>query len=157
MKRTCYLVLAACLAMTGPACAQVSLPLKHLRVTSSFGNRIHPLTGKDCFHEGVDLRAHSDTVYAAIPGRVASVGYHPFIGIFIKIQNGPLCAIYGHLSMCLVATGDSLACGIPIAISGATGRITAEHLHFSIRYYNRYINPLTFLSAALKNQETINH
>lgn len=156
MKRTMYLLIAALLAMTSFACAQVSLPLKHLRVTSSFGNRVHPVTAKDCFHEGVDLRAHRDTVYAAIPGWVASVGYHPLIGIFIKIQNGPLCVIYGHLSMCLVATGDSLAGGVPIAISGATGRVTAEHLHFSIRYYNRYINPLTFLSAALKNQETIN-
>ncbi|QEM03695.1 M23 family metallopeptidase [Mucilaginibacter rubeus] len=157
MKRICSLVVAALFAMRGITCAQVSLPLKKLRVTSSFGNRIHPLTGKDCFHEGVDLRAQRDTVYAAFSGRVVSIGYHPLIGIFIKIQNGPFCAIYGHLSMCLVATGDSLAGGVPIAISGATGRVTAEHLHFSIRYYNWYINPLNFLSAALKNQKTINH
>jgi len=148
--RTCYLFVVALLAMTGSACAQVSLPLKNLKVTSSFGYRIHPITGKYCFHNGVDLRAHRDTVYTAIAGRIVSIGYNSLIGIFIKTENGPLSAIYGHLSRCLVAVGDSLRDGIPIAITGATGTVTGEHLHFSIRYYHRYINPLTFLSSALK-------
>lgn len=154
--RTFILLVIAILTISGTACAQVSLPLKSLKVTSRFGNRIHPITGQYCFHDGVDLRAHEDTVYAAIAGRVVGIGYNSLIGIFIKIQNGPLSSIYGHLSRCLIALGDSLLNGVPIAISGATGRVTGEHLHFSIRYYNRYINPLKFLSAALKNQETIN-
>lgn len=147
--RTCYLFVMALFVMAGTACAQVSLPLKSLTVTSHFGNRLHPVTGRYCFHDGVDLRANKDTVYTAIAGRVVTVSYNTLIGIFIKTQNGPLSAIYGHLSRCMVAIGDSLADGVPIAITGATGRVTGEHLHFSMRYYNRYINPLTFLSAAL--------
>jgi murein DD-endopeptidase MepM/ murein hydrolase activator NlpD len=157
MKRICWVFAMALYAMVQTAYAQVSMPLKKLWITSGFGNRKHPITAEYSFHYGVDLRARNDTVFAAITGRVSAVGYNSKFGIYISLQTGRLSAIYGHLSKCMVATGDSITCGAPIAISGATGKVTGEHLHFSIRFNNRYINPLKFLSAAIKKEETINH
>jgi len=136
------------------ASAQISLPLKHLYLTSDYGNRIHPVTGNHNFHAGIDLRAHHDTVYAVIPGMIEKVGYDPFLGLFIKLSNGPFIITYGHLSDFLIFKGDSVISHTPLAISGATGRVTGEHLHFAVQLNGRYIDPLAFLSAALKN---LNH
>jgi murein DD-endopeptidase MepM/ murein hydrolase activator NlpD len=125
------------------------LPLKHLRLNSDYGYRWHPVTGKYAFHAGVDLEAKSDTVYAIFPGKV-NIGYNQFLGVNIKINCAGLQAIYGHLSQIL--TTDSVSAGTPIAISGATGRVTGPHLHLSIKYKDHFINPLAFLYAILKQQ-----
>ena len=48
----------------------VCLPLRHLQITSGYGYRVHPLSGRYQFHKGIDLRARSDTVFAVLAGRV---------------------------------------------------------------------------------------
>jgi murein DD-endopeptidase MepM/ murein hydrolase activator NlpD len=131
----------------------VCLPLKHLRVNSNFGYRIHPLTGKYAMHQGVDFRAGHDTVYAIFNGLVESTGYNSGLGINIWLEHGQVESVYGHLSKILVAMEDSVTAGEPIGITGATGRVTGEHLHFSIRYRHQYINPIKFLYELLKKQE----
>lgn len=131
----------------------VCLPLKSLTVTSPFGYRLHPLTGKVEFHCGVDLRAKYDTVYAALDGVVRLVNRTSKLGIAINLQQGEFNTIYGHLSKSLVNQQDSVIAGQAIAISGATGSVTAAHLHFSVRYQNRYINPLNFLYEILKTTD----
>jgi murein DD-endopeptidase MepM/ murein hydrolase activator NlpD len=132
----------------------VCLPLKSLTVTSPFGYRIHPLSGKIEFHNGVDLRAKYDTVYAVLNGVVQSVCTNSMFGNAISLQHGEITTTYGHLYKFLVNTKDSVSAGQAIAISGATGRVTAAHLHFSVRYQKWYINPLNFLYQILK---TTNH
>jgi murein DD-endopeptidase MepM/ murein hydrolase activator NlpD len=131
----------------------VCLPLKHLKINSDFGYRIHPLTGRYALHEGVDFKARHDTVYAILDGSVKSVGYDNGLGINIRLFHGEVESIYGHLSEILVTTQDSVSAGQPIGITGATGRVTGEHLHFSIRYRHRYINPIKFLYELLIKQE----
>lgn len=128
----------------------VCLPLKNLRLTSSYGNRIHPITGKYVFHAGIDLRANHDTVYAILKGVVIHTGYGHTLGVNIILNHGDLHTIYGHLSQTFVMTGDSVFAGEPIAITGATGKVTGEHLHLSVKYRNKYINPLKFLYQLLK-------
>ena len=128
----------------------VSLPLRHLSLTSPFGFRVHPVTGVYSFHEGIDLRAHRDTIYAVLNGVVQQTGYDPLLGIFIRLDNGNFRSTYGHLSQLFVLPGDSVSAGNAIGVTGATGRVTGEHLHFSIQYHNRYIDPLKFL-AELEN------
>jgi murein DD-endopeptidase MepM/ murein hydrolase activator NlpD len=118
------------------------LPLRHLSITSDFGYRIHPITKQYQFHSGIDLRAHADTVFAIIGGR-AIVGFDPVLGINIRLSSDDLQITYGHLSQ--VLTIDSVNAGDPIAITGATGRVTGEHLHLSIKYKGQPINPLKFL------------
>jgi murein DD-endopeptidase MepM/ murein hydrolase activator NlpD len=135
------------------ACCIVCLPLKYLRVTSAYGYRIHPLTGKYTFHAGVDLRARHDTVFAVMSGTIRSVSWSSCIGINIRLDQDSIEAVYGHLSRVLVSAGDYVDAGDPVAITGATGRVTGEHLHFSIRIGHRYTDPLEFIYQNLINNE----
>ncbi len=123
-------------------CMVFCLPLKHLCITSNFGYRIHPITKSCTFHFGTDFRAHQDTVYAICSGRL-SLGYDQFLGIYMRVLNDDLQITYGHLSQIL--TIDSVNAGDPIAITGATGRVTGEHLHLTIKYKGRPVDPLNFL------------
>lgn len=128
----------------------IALPLRHLLVvTSSYGDRVHPVTGSYQFHAGVDLRADDDTVYAVMNGRIDKVGYDRYLGIFMKLSNGPFCITYGHLSQCLT-DADSVSAGSAIAVSGATGRTTGPHLHFAVQFHGRYIDPLQFLAKGFQ-------
>lgn len=127
----------------------VCLPLKRLEVTSPFGSRIHPITGVYSFHNGVDLRAQSDTVFAASGGMVSSTGYDQKLGIYVKLNHRFFQSSYGHLSQVFVSAADSVLAGEPIGITGSTGRVTGEHLHFSISSGKSYTDPLEFLYKLL--------
>jgi len=129
-----------------------SLPLNELILTSSFGKRIHPVTGKNDFHKGIDLSAKSEPIYSILDGVVISVGANSILGNFIRIDHGELTSIYGHLSIQLCKKGDSVKAGDFIAVSGNTGRVTGEHLHFSILYGKSYLDPLKFLSRLKSNK-----
>lgn len=131
----------------------ICLPLKHLQINSDFGYRIHPLTGKYALHQGVDFKARGDTVYAILDGYVESMGYDNGLGINIWLEHGDVESVYGHLSQVLITAQDSVKAGEAIGITGATGRVTGEHLHFCIRYRHKYINPIKFLYELLKKQE----
>lgn len=126
------------------------LPLRHMQLTSGYGYRIHPITGKYSFHSGIDINARSDTVFAILPGRFQA-SYNNLLGIFIRIDHGDFQSIYGHLSQFFVMTGDTVSAGDPLGITGTTGRVTGEHLHFSVQYHHAYVNPLKFL-LLLTNQ-----
>jgi len=130
----------------------VCLPLKHLQINSPYGYRIHPLTGRYALHSGVDLKARHDTVYAVMNGFVRSLGYDHLLGIYIRLNHGDIETVYGHLSQILVAQQDSVSAGEPIGITGATGRVTGEHLHFAVCYRHKYINPIKFLYELLKEK-----
>src|ERR1700722_12294274 len=110
------------------------LPLRHLSVTSPFGYRIHPVTGKYTLHAGIDFRARGDTVYAVLPGVVEAEGFDPYLGIFIRLRNGDFQTIYGHLSQLFVFKGDTVTSETQLGITGSTGRVTGEHLHFEVRF-----------------------
>jgi murein DD-endopeptidase MepM/ murein hydrolase activator NlpD len=124
----------------------VVTPLKNLRQTSRFGWRIHPITGEFQFHKGIDLAARSDTVYSIMNGVFTKIGNNPFIGNYILITHrGNIQSLYGHLSAIAVLPDEQVTAGQPIGITGATGRVTGEHLHFSIKYHGHEISPLAFL------------
>ena len=127
------------------------LPLKHICLTSPYGYRIHPITGKYSYHAGIDLRARSDTVFAVLPGTVERTAYDPFHGLYIKLAHGDFATIYGHLSQIFVFQEDSVKAGTAIGLSGSSGRTTGEHLHFAVQYHGRYINPLKFLNLIIIN------
>jgi murein DD-endopeptidase MepM/ murein hydrolase activator NlpD len=121
----------------------LTLPLHYLVLTSACGYRLHPVTNQYKFHSGIDLRARHDTVFA-ITGGEAIIGYNNLLGIYLKISDGHLLCTYGHLSNVLIGQ-QNVASGTPIAISGATGRVTGEHLHLSISYDGHRLDPLKFL------------
>lgn len=125
------------------------LPLKHLLLTSPYGLRIHPILKTYRYHYGIDFHASSDTVYAIMEGKVTLLGANKSLGNYIVIDHSGFQSIYGHLSSFLIKQNYPVRPGTVIGITGQTGRATGEHLHFSIKYKNSFINPLLFLTLLL--------
>lgn len=138
------------------AYSQICMPLNSMKVNSAFGNRIHPVTHQNDFHRGIDLRARNEPVFSFFAGKVTEAGYNPILGKFIRIDHSGVESIYGHLSVILVQKGEEICSGEVIAVTGSTGRVTGEHLHFSLRVGGVYIDPVNFIlcycEAANNNQ-----
>ncbi|HPI00157.1 MAG TPA: M23 family metallopeptidase [Chitinophagaceae bacterium] len=107
-------------------------------VSSGFGYRVHPITGKRSFHKGIDIPISCGTkVIASGNGCILDTGYDPYLGNFIKIVHGfKWISIYGHLSQIDVFKNQKVSYGQVIGLSGTTGRSTGCHLHYGI-YYNK--------------------
>lgn len=123
----------------------LSLPLDTIIVTSNYGNRKDPFTGKDRVHKGIDLRGNNDYVYSIMPGIVSKVGKNKGLGNFVEVKHGDFTSIYGHLYNVLVNAKQAVEAGQPIGISGNTGRSTGEHLHFQVNYQNQTVDPKPLL------------
>ncbi|WDF80761.1 M23 family metallopeptidase [Mucilaginibacter sp. KACC 22773] len=126
------------------------LPMKHWSLSSAYGYRVHPVNGLYSLHNGIDLRSNSDTVFAVLSGTVQAVGYGPVSGVYIRIDHGDFQSAYGHLSRAFVMPRDAVSKGNPIGITGATGRVTGEHLHFSMQFRHRLIDPAAFMLSLIK-------
>lgn len=125
------------------------LPLNHIVLTSRFGYRVHPVIGSIKFHNGIDLSAYNTNVYSVLHGTVVVSSYDDEIGNYVVINHGLYETIYGHLSVRYVQVGDLVKAGSIVGISGRTGRVTGEHLHFIVKYQGQSINPLPFLKEIL--------
>jgi murein DD-endopeptidase MepM/ murein hydrolase activator NlpD len=111
-------------------------------VTSAYGWRSDPFTGKATFHKGVDLAAAYGTEVRAFDGGVVkSAGERSGYGLTVVVDHGDgRETLYAHLSSMAVAPGDPVAAGQPIARSGNSGRATGAHLHFEAREYGRPVD-----------------
>ena len=116
-------------------------PLDSLVVTSAYGYRSDPFTGKRKFHAGTDYRTASENVYAMMPGRIRKIGYDKRLGNYITIDHGDIRVTYAHLHTVVGDKGDVVKAGQSVGISGNTGRSTGEHLHVSIRYKKEVVDP----------------
>lgn len=110
-------------------------PLDSGILTSGFGKRPSPFTGKPSYHPGIDLAApQGSPVYACAPGKVTSVAFSRVYGNHIIIaHNDGQVSLYGHLSETLVVLNDVVKAGTIIGKVGSTGMSTGPHLHFEIR------------------------
>lgn len=117
------------------------------RITSPFGFRIHPTTGKKDYHKGIDIANEQGTpIFAAGSGVVTYVGYNGGYGRMIIISHGyGYKSVYAHLKSASVNLGDAVEKGNKIALMGSTGLSTGSHLHFEIHYNGKQINPLNIL------------
>lgn len=125
------------------------LPVDNILLRSSFGYRVHPITKRYAFHTGIDISARSANVYAVLHGSVSSCGYNSKLGNFIVLNQGNYTTVYGHLSAVYVKIGELVKPGEIIGTSGATGQVTGEHLHFTVRYKGYLIEPLAFLATIM--------
>ena len=125
-----------------------TMPIKgHLQVTSHFGERFHPILKQERMHNGIDLRAYYQPVYAVLDGVISGVGWDTKGGgIYIKVKHQNFETTYCHLSEVYYRQGEAVKAGYAIGKSGNTGLSTAPHLHFSVKQYNQYINPVAFLN-----------
>ena len=120
-------------------------------ISSNFGPRKHPITGKRDFHAGIDIPAAKGTpVIAAADGEVTGVGTHPRLGRYVKITHADgTYALYGHLQNWSTKEGRRVKAGDRIGKVGSTGRSTGPHLDFSIRRDGKPMDPLPLLAQAL--------
>ena len=86
----------------------VSYPLPRIKVTSPYGYRKDPFTGKRKFHGGIDLQARGDKVLAMMAGTVVKVGQDKTSGKYVTLQHGNCMISYCHLSMILVDRGTAV-------------------------------------------------
>lgn len=123
----------------------LSLPIDSMIITSNFGKRTDPITGKQATHKGVDLKGNNDYVYSIMPGKVTKTGKNKALGNYVVIKHGDFESTYGHLYNVLIDAKQAVEAGQPIGISGNTGRSTGEHLHFGIKYKNEIVDPKPIL------------
>ncbi|MCK5003584.1 MAG: M23 family metallopeptidase [Candidatus Aminicenantes bacterium] len=116
-------------------------------LTNSFGRRIHPLTGKRSFHYGQDIATQSgNKVIAPANGVILVAEYRDYYGKMVIIDhNFGYTSRYGHLAAFNVKEGDRVTRGQVIGFVGNTGRSTAPHLHYEVRFMGKAINPMNFI------------
>lgn len=128
---------------------KLHMPLKNsLAITSGFGVRTHPIHGGKKMHNGIDFKAYYENVHSVLDGIVTEAGWDSNGGgKYIKIKHSNRFeTAYLHLSEIYYAVGEPIKAGFVIAKSGNSGNSTGPHLHFSVKEYGRFINPLKFIN-----------
>jgi murein DD-endopeptidase MepM/ murein hydrolase activator NlpD len=118
-------------------------------ISSVFGWRNDPITGKRAFHEGLDFagRAASDVV-AAAAGVVVWAGSRWGFGNTVEVNHGNgYSTLYAHNEKNLVTVGETVKKGQVLALLGSTGRSNGPHVHFEVRLNGKAINPIKFVRA----------
>lgn len=122
-------------------------PVKKVRVTSNYGMRNDPFTGKPKRHRGIDFAGKIGTELMAVaPGRVVSAGERVGYGTTVEIDHGlGFSTLYAHLSQITVSRGDWVRPGTVVGLGGSSGRSTGPHLHYEIRYKGAPFDPTKFV------------
>ena len=116
------------------------------RVSSEYGTRPDPFTGRERHHHGIDLAARRGSpIYPLFPGEVVSSGWRSGYGNAVLIRHGNgLETFYAHNSQNLVKAGDRVSHDTALGLVGTTGRSTGNHLHFEVRRGGMRIDPAPF-------------
>ena len=117
-------------------------------ITSPYGTRVHPVTGKLKTHTGIDIGAGMGTnIFAAADGKVLISGWNSGgYGNYVVIDHGGgLTTLYAHCSSLLVSAGQRVSRGQVIAKCGSTGISTGPHLHFEVLKNGAHTNPYEYL------------
>lgn len=118
------------------------MPFKYYRVTSKYGYRTHPISGKkNSFHRGIDLiKGHKSDIHAFIGGEVlyagvgrTGTGFGGYGNVVLIGDSNGRGNLYAHLDSVSVKTGQKVKKGTIIGKQGTTGNSTGSHLHFEVR------------------------
>ena len=122
-------------------------PLRRFQVSSVYGPRVNPVTGRPGIHRGLDLAAPAGSeVYAVRSGRVMDLGEDPVFGKFIIISHeNNMVSLYGHLSSISTTVNAEIQSGGLIGRVGSTGQSTGPHLHFELRQNGQSRDPARLL------------
>ncbi|WP_068597001.1 M23 family metallopeptidase [Vaginella massiliensis] len=133
--------------------SKIFMPIKNkIHITSPFGVRKHPISGVMKMHNGIDIRANYEDVLSVLDGVVVESGWDSKGGgHYIKINHfDRFETSYLHLHESYYKKGEIVKAGYVIGLSGNSGGSTAPHLHFSVKEWGRFINPVKFLNDIIK-------
>lgn len=122
-------------------------PLKGGWISSYYGDRIDPFTGKKVFHKGVDITGkRGSKILSVADGIISWTGKRTGYGQLVEINHGNgYITRYAHNKELMVKIGERVRKGQPIAIMGSTGRSTGPHVHFELLRDGKIINPHSFI------------
>jgi murein DD-endopeptidase MepM/ murein hydrolase activator NlpD len=139
---------------TPPAAATAP---QRLSISSPYGPRIHPTTGKKEFHTGADIRMPSNTpLFSVVDGKIVAARKDDINGNYITVRGADGTEYsYSHLNSIDVTEGQQVKRGDLIGKSGSTGRSTGPHLHFGVREKGKHRAPLEqeMKDAFIKSQQ----
>ena len=128
----------------------ITYPLKSIKVTSPYGYRRDPITGKQSWHNGLDLRAKNEPAYSMMEGIVEKIGYDSRSGNYVTLKHGNYHVSYCHLSSVIVGKGERVFSGTIVGVTGNTGRSTGCHLHLTCKKDGESFNPTILLNLIEK-------
>jgi murein DD-endopeptidase MepM/ murein hydrolase activator NlpD len=116
-------------------------------VTSGYGQRTSPFTGRRQFHSGIDVASRSGMpVVAPARGRVVFAGKKGPLGRTLILDHGyGVRTTYGHNGKLHVKRGQEVERGEKIAVVGNSGRSTGPHLHYAVQVDGRRVNPMNYI------------
>lgn len=119
----------------------------HGWISSGFGDRNNPVTGKAGFHTGVDIANDSGTpIHCTADGVVSFAGWEGGYGKLVVVNHGNgFSTYYGHLSEIKAGVGQKVVRGQVVGRMGATGNTTGPHLHYEIRLYGAAVDPTKYM------------
>jgi len=123
------------------------MPVKSGWITSQFGYRMDPFTGRRKLHEGIDISGNfGEPIFATANGKVVFAGWRSGYGLTVEIdhENG-YKTVYAHNSKNFVRVGDRVKRGDIIALMGNTGKTTGVHVHYEVRLFNKPLNPVNYI------------
>ncbi|WP_420547100.1 peptidoglycan DD-metalloendopeptidase family protein [Curvivirga sp.] len=131
------------------SCVPLVSPVDYYHVTSKYGMRKDPFTGKNAMHKGIDMGGWpGTTIHATAGGKVVKAYNSSSYGKMVEIDHGcGITTIYGHLKKILVKKGDEISHRDPIGKLGSTGRSTGPHVHYEIRLDGEHLDPMKFIEA----------
>ena len=124
-------------------------PMEHYYISSQYGKRKHPVTGKYRIHHGIDLAGTwQEKISVSADGTVVFAGYHGTFGKVIRIKHRyGIVTTYGHLAKINVKMGDIVSEGQTIGKMGRTGRVDGAHLHYEISVNGKSQNPNSYIKV----------
>jgi murein DD-endopeptidase MepM/ murein hydrolase activator NlpD len=117
-------------------------------ISSFFGSRVDPFTGRTAFHAGVDFAGPPGSqVVAVATGVVSYAGERMGYGNVVEVNHGNgYVTRYAHNARNMVKVGDTVQKGDVLSLIGSTGRSTGPHLHFEVLRDGRQIDPMSFIT-----------
>lgn len=123
-------------------------PVSYTVISSPFGWRIHPIYHDRRLHTGIDLAAPMNTpIYASRAGTVIAATYDKSRGNYVALDHGDgFETWYLHMTYSIAIPGTTVEQGQLLGYVGSTGTSTGPHLHLTIRYDGKYVDPKNYIN-----------
>lgn len=126
------------------------MPVRSGYMSSNYGYRTDPFTGRAAFHGGIDFAGPTGThVFSVAPGIVTFAGPKSGYGNLVEVSHGDgMSTRYAHASRVAVKVGDLVAKDQLVAYMGSTGRSTGSHLHYEVLRNGKQVDPASYIASA---------